>query len=193
MASSAPWKKKDKGRVAPTGTVGTGMHFVRMRPNKLGGFHIVLATNRPITFAELYNSTRSRDCPPGSVVFEVDKDGKGTGTLAPPARSASTKRTNLRSNITGRSPSASPTSIAKSNFHPTQPACSARSHVVLARSALRRSLFGVRQPCLPQVGLLPLFAVVTGARPHHPPKLLTLNLQLQTSHFTASCSGNSIR
>lgn len=116
---SAMEDMKDKGRVAPTGTVGTGMHFVRMRPNKLGGFHIVLATNRPITFAELYNSTRSRDYPPGIVVLEVDKDGKGTGTLAPPARSASTKRTNLRSNITGRSPSASPTSIAKSNF--TQP------------------------------------------------------------------------
>lgn len=58
---SAMEDMKDKGRVAPTGAVGTGMRFVRMRPNKLGGFHIVLATNRPITFAELYNSTRSRD------------------------------------------------------------------------------------------------------------------------------------
>jgi len=44
---------KDKGRVAPLGSVGTGMRFVRMHPSKAGGQHIVLVTDRNITFPEL--------------------------------------------------------------------------------------------------------------------------------------------
>jgi hypothetical protein len=74
---------KDKGRVAPVGSVGTGMRVVRIRPTKDGGQHIMLATNRPISFPELYNGTRSRDYKFGIVVLDVDKDGKGTGTFAP--------------------------------------------------------------------------------------------------------------
>ncbi|MGB8911757.1 MAG: hypothetical protein WCC85_05760, partial [Candidatus Sulfotelmatobacter sp.] len=50
--------------------------------SKNGGQHIVLATDRPISFGEAYNSTRSRDYPIGIVVLDVDKDGKGTGTFA---------------------------------------------------------------------------------------------------------------
>lgn len=73
---------KDLGRLAPTGSVGTGMRLVRIRQNPDGGQHIVLATNRPITFRELWSGTRSRDYPIGIVVLNVDKDGKGTGTLA---------------------------------------------------------------------------------------------------------------
>lgn len=101
---SAMEDTKDKGRVAPTGTVGIGMRFVRMRPNKLGGFHIVLVTNRPITFAELYNSTRSRDYPFGIVVLEVDKDGKGTGTLAPACKIRFNKKNELEVEHYGQKP-----------------------------------------------------------------------------------------
>lgn len=74
---------KDKGRVAPTGSVGTGIRFVRIRPGKDGGQHIVLVTDRPISFPELYNGTRSTQYKFGVVVLNVDKDGKGTGTFAP--------------------------------------------------------------------------------------------------------------
>ena len=74
---------KDKGRFAPTGSVGTGMRIVRIHPTKDGGQHIVLATDRPISFPELYNSTRSTNYKIGIVVLEVDKDGKGTGKFAP--------------------------------------------------------------------------------------------------------------
>jgi hypothetical protein len=74
---------KDLGRVAPTGSVGTGMRFVRIRPTANGGEHIVLATNRPIAMGELYNGTRSTQYPIGIVTLDVDKDGKGTGTFAP--------------------------------------------------------------------------------------------------------------
>jgi hypothetical protein len=80
---SAMEDMKDVGRVAPDNSVGTGMRVVQIRAGKDGGEHIVLVANRPITFAELYQGTRSRDYPFAIVVLDVDKDGKGTGLLAP--------------------------------------------------------------------------------------------------------------
>lgn len=80
---SALEKMKDKGRVAPTGSTGNGMKVVTIRPTANGGQHIVLATNRWVTFTELINATRSRDYPIGIVVLDVDKDGNGTGSFAP--------------------------------------------------------------------------------------------------------------
>jgi hypothetical protein len=73
----------DLGRVAPTGTVGVGMRVVRIRKNNLGGLHIVMATDRPISFGELYNATRSTQYPIALLVMDVDNDGKGSGTFAP--------------------------------------------------------------------------------------------------------------
>jgi hypothetical protein len=80
---SALEKSKDVGRIAPTGSVGTTMRVVLINPRPDGGQHIVLATNRPIAFGELYNGTRSRDYPIGILVLNVDGNGKGTGTFAP--------------------------------------------------------------------------------------------------------------
>jgi hypothetical protein len=80
---SALEKLKDKGRVAPIGSTGTGMKVITIRPAAKGGQHIVLATNRWLTFTELINGTRSKDYPIGIVVLDVDKDGKGTGSFAP--------------------------------------------------------------------------------------------------------------
>lgn len=74
---------KDIGRIAPTGSVGVGMRVVRVRKNNLGGLHIVMATDRPISFGELYNATRSTQYPIALLVMDVDKDGKGSGTFAP--------------------------------------------------------------------------------------------------------------
>jgi hypothetical protein len=76
-------KAKEIGRVSPTGSVGTGFKFARIRQTKDGGQHIVLATDRPISFPELYNGTRSGDYKIGIIVLDVDKDGKGTGSFAP--------------------------------------------------------------------------------------------------------------
>ena len=80
---SAMEDMKDVGRIAPTGSTGTGVRIVRIRPGKNGGLHIVLVTDRPISFGELYNGTRSRDYPFTFVVLDVDKDGKGAGQFAP--------------------------------------------------------------------------------------------------------------
>ena len=95
---------KDKGRVAPTGSVGTGMRVVRIHPTKDGGQHIVLATNRPISFPELYNGTRSRDYKFGIVVLDVDKDGKGTGSFAPLCKIKFNKKDELEIEHYGQKP-----------------------------------------------------------------------------------------
>jgi len=59
------------------------MRVILINPRPDGGQHIVLATNRPIAFGELYNGTRSRDYPIGILVLNVDGNGKGSGTFAP--------------------------------------------------------------------------------------------------------------
>ena len=86
---------KDKGRLAPTGSVGIGMRFIRIHPTENGGQHIVLVTNRPISFGELYNGARSRDYPFGIVVMDVGKDGKGTGTFSPASKVRFNKKGDL--------------------------------------------------------------------------------------------------
>jgi len=95
---------KDKGRVAPTGSVGTGMRVVRIRPTKDGGQHIVLATNRPISFPELYNSTRSSNYKIGILVLNVDKDGKGSGSFAPLCKVKFNKKNELEIEHYGQKP-----------------------------------------------------------------------------------------
>ena len=95
---------KDKGRVAPTGSVGTGMRFARVHPTKDGGQHIVLVTNRPISFPELYNGTRSRDYKFGIVVLNVDKEGKGTGTFSPLCKIRFNKKNELEVERYGQKP-----------------------------------------------------------------------------------------
>ncbi len=79
---SALEKAQDLGRVAPTGSVGTGFRIARVQADKNGGVRIVLATNRPISFGELANSSRSRDYPIGIITLDLDKDGNGSGLLA---------------------------------------------------------------------------------------------------------------
>jgi hypothetical protein len=95
---------KDKGRVAPAGSVGTGMRFIRIHPTEDGGERIVLVTNRPISFPELYNGTRSRDYQFGIVVLNVDRDGKGTGSFAPLCKIKFNKKNELEIEHYGQKP-----------------------------------------------------------------------------------------
>jgi hypothetical protein len=76
-------KYKYKGRVAPNGSVGTGMPVVRIRPTKDGGQHIVLATLNPFSPSTLFNQQCSPKDNISIVELDVDKDGKGTGSFAP--------------------------------------------------------------------------------------------------------------
>jgi hypothetical protein len=101
---SAMQDMKDKGRVAPTGSTGTGMRVVRIRPTTNGGRHIVLVTDRPISFPELYQGTRSSDYKFGIVVLNVDKDGKGTGSFAPLVKIKFNKKNELEIENYGQKP-----------------------------------------------------------------------------------------
>jgi len=73
----------DVGRLSPTGFVGSSFRFARYRQTPNGGLHIVMVTSRPMSFGELYRATRSTDYQFGILVLDVDKNGKGTGKLAP--------------------------------------------------------------------------------------------------------------
>jgi hypothetical protein len=95
---------KDKGRIAPTGSVGTGVRFVRIHPTKDGGQHIVMVTDRPISFPELYNGTRSTEYKFGIVSLDVDKDGKGTGKFAPLCKIRFNKKNELEIENYGQKP-----------------------------------------------------------------------------------------
>lgn len=97
-------KTKDVGRFAPTGSVGAGMRMARVKPTADGGFHIVMVTNRPISWPELYNSTRSKDYQFGIVVLNVDRNGKGTGSLAPACKVRFNKQNELEIENYGQKP-----------------------------------------------------------------------------------------
>jgi hypothetical protein len=97
-------KTKDVGRLAPTGSVGSGFRIARIRNIPDAGFRIITATNRPISFPELYNATRSRDYQFGIVVLNVDKNGKGTGTFAPACKVKFNKKGELEIEHYGQKP-----------------------------------------------------------------------------------------
>ncbi len=97
-------KTDDVGRLSPTGFVGSGFRFAKYRPTPNGGLHIVMVTNRPMSFGELYRSGRSTDYQFGIVVLDVDKDGKGTGKLAPICKIKFDKKNQLEIENYGQKP-----------------------------------------------------------------------------------------
>jgi len=101
---SAMEDTKDVGRIAPTGSTGTVLRVVRIRPTKNGGQHIVMVTNRPISFGELYNGTRSTQYPFAFLVLDLDKDGKGTGSLAPMCKAKFNSKKELEIEHYGQKP-----------------------------------------------------------------------------------------
>jgi hypothetical protein len=101
---SAMEKASDVGRLSPTGFVGSGFRFARYRPTANGGLRIVMVTNRPMSFGELYRGNRSTDYQFGIVVLNVDKNGKGTGTLAPVCKIKFNKKNELEIENYGQKP-----------------------------------------------------------------------------------------
>jgi hypothetical protein len=102
---SALEKTKDVGRLSPTGFVGSGFRIARYRPTPEGGMRIVMVTNRPMSFGELYRGTRSTDYQFGIVVLNIDKDPKKTtGTLAPVCKIKFNKKGELEIENFGQKP-----------------------------------------------------------------------------------------
>lgn len=73
-------KMKSKGRVAPTGSTGYQVRYIRsvQTPN---GRRIMMLTDRPISFLERYYGNRSVDYLYGLVELNINDDGKGEGSL----------------------------------------------------------------------------------------------------------------
>ena len=78
----------DLKAMKPVGTIRTpdslayDLRFAHQTPLPEGGRRIVLATDRPIGFWEATRRPRTIDYPFTVIQMEIDKDGKGKGTLS---------------------------------------------------------------------------------------------------------------
>ena len=74
------------GRIYTSGSIGYELRFAEQVKLPEGGRRIVLATDRPMSFWELSNKTRSSDYPFTWVQLNLKPDGTGEGELAVRAR-----------------------------------------------------------------------------------------------------------
>jgi hypothetical protein len=74
------------GRIYSSETIGYDLRFAEQQPQPEGGRRIVLATDRPMSFREIFNQTRSADYPFTWVQLNMKRDGTGEGELAVRAR-----------------------------------------------------------------------------------------------------------
>jgi len=70
------------GTISTPGSLSYDLRYARQLPGEEGGRRIVLATDRPIGFAEAQNSSRTLDYPFTLVELRLGKDGKGEGKLS---------------------------------------------------------------------------------------------------------------
>lgn len=77
--------KMDNGRIAPPAGVGSRIAVVRTKKTEKGQ-RITMITDRPITFPELWKSTRTTQYPVGIVQIDVDGQGRGEGTITVAAK-----------------------------------------------------------------------------------------------------------
>ena len=63
-------------------SLGWDLHFASRVPGEDGGERIVVVTDRPMSFAELWNRPRSIDYPFTVIELRVSESGEGDGTLS---------------------------------------------------------------------------------------------------------------
>jgi hypothetical protein len=69
------------GTIRAPGSLAYDLRYARELPGADGGRRIILATDRPIGFAEARNSSRTLDYPFTLIEMRLDKEGKGEGKL----------------------------------------------------------------------------------------------------------------
>ncbi len=90
-------KTKDVGRVSPTGFVGNSFRFARATPTQGGGMHIVMVTDRPMRFWEVYNQRPFHPVPVQGLSCSMwTAQVKGREHSLRYARSSSTRRMNWK-------------------------------------------------------------------------------------------------
>jgi hypothetical protein len=86
---------KDRtGYIRTSRSLGWDLKFARELPLPDGGRRIILATDRPMSFAELRNQPRSSEYEFLLIEIRLDKDGKGQGKLAGGAKVEFDKESN---------------------------------------------------------------------------------------------------
>jgi hypothetical protein len=70
------------GYIRTNTSLGWDLHFARRVPGEDGGERIVIATDRPMSSAELWHRPRSVDYPFTVIEMRVNRDGQGDGTLS---------------------------------------------------------------------------------------------------------------
>ena len=75
-------ENRSTGRIRTPDSLGYDLRFAQQTPTAEGGRRIVLATDRPISFWEATNQPRTIDYPFTVIQMEIDRDGRGKGTLS---------------------------------------------------------------------------------------------------------------
>lgn len=79
---SALRKTPRTGYLRTPDSVGWNLHYAHEEPVEGAGRRIVLATDRPLGFWELYHRTRSLDYPFTLIEIRLDESGKGEGRMS---------------------------------------------------------------------------------------------------------------
>lgn len=74
------------GRISTPGNIGWDLRYAEQRALPDGGREIILATDRPMSIAEIMNKPRSSEYPFTWLQFRVQRDGTGQGKVAVAAR-----------------------------------------------------------------------------------------------------------
>jgi hypothetical protein len=78
--------KPRAGYIRSTGSVGWDIHYARQETLSDGSRRIVIATDRPMPFWEVWSRPRSADYQYTLAEIRLGPDGRGRGTLVPAAR-----------------------------------------------------------------------------------------------------------
>jgi len=70
------------GTIRTPGSLAYDLHFAQVDPGEDGGYRVLLATDRPISFWEAVNRPRTIDYPFTFIELHLDKNGEGEGKLA---------------------------------------------------------------------------------------------------------------
>lgn len=76
------------GVIRSEGSLGWDLYYARIHPGEDGGYRLVFATDRPISFAEAASRTRSSEYEFMLCEIHLDRNGQGQGKLAVRAKVA---------------------------------------------------------------------------------------------------------